>query len=121
VRSPDASDSSTRPPSELSRTGTTTLQTGSPQPTQGQGGRGGLDSGTGLSGAVTPLSSAEATSRFNQDETRAQGETAKKLGLGTPSGQPPTPAQIQGVLQRVMTSVGNPGSVSSGNPNSSSR
>jgi hypothetical protein len=61
---------------------------------------------------VTNVSSAEAAERFSQGEARAQSETAEKLGLAGGVGTPPTPAEIQELLQRVMQSLRGPSSSS---------
>jgi hypothetical protein len=61
---------------------------------------------------VTNVSSAEAVERFSQGEARAQSETAEKLGLAGGVGTPPTPAEIQELLQRVMQSLRGPSSSS---------
>jgi hypothetical protein len=65
-----------------------------------------------LRASVTTVSSAEAAERFSQGEAKAQSETAEKLGLTGGAGTPPTPAQIQGLLQRVMQSLRGPSSSS---------
>jgi hypothetical protein len=65
-----------------------------------------------LRASVTTVSSAEAAERFSQGEAKAQSETAEKLGLTGGAGTPPTPAQIQGLLQRVMQSLRDPSSSS---------
>jgi hypothetical protein len=63
--------------------------------------------GSGQEGrsTVTTMSSSQATQNFSESEARAQSETADKLGLGNRNAAPPTPSQIQGMLQKVMQSL----------------
>ena len=78
-----------------------TNATNNPSSTAGAG----LDASGGINANVTSVPSAQASERFSQSESRAQGETAAKLGLNGKDAAPPTPAQIQGLLQRVMQSL----------------
>jgi hypothetical protein len=64
--------------------------------------------GSEIRASVINVSSEEAADRFTQGEAKAQSETAEKLGLAGDAGPPPTPAQIQGLLQRVMQSLRGP-------------
>ena len=54
---------------------------------------------------VSTISPAQASKTFSDSEARAQTDTANKLGLNNTGAAPPTPSQIQGLLQKVIQSL----------------
>ncbi len=59
-----------------------------------------------LDAAFSSVSPAEAEAQFATAEKTSMTETADKLGLVTdPNAQPPTPAQIQTLLNNVIQMI----------------